>query len=165
MCQFLDIYFQYLQHDLILFYPSVFTAWCGLADAVHCECGINSGKSAVVVWKNLPKGGPKDTKIYPRVNLKPTKEAGLLRWISRGWSPREIPGTPCQQNFPCCTACLVWLILGAREDFLMPPPLLEKKSTFWFFWDPFLSLWKPRLCSCGHRSGGGRREDPHWKPS
>ena len=53
--------------------------------------GTNSGKSAVVVWKNLPYGGPKDTQIYPRVNLKPPKEAGLLRGISRGRSPREIP--------------------------------------------------------------------------
>ena len=35
--------------------------------------GINSGKSAVVVWKNLPYGGPSDTQIYPKVNLKPPK--------------------------------------------------------------------------------------------
>ena len=38
--------------------------------------GINSGKSAVVVWKNLPTGGPLDTQTYPRVNLKPPLEAG-----------------------------------------------------------------------------------------
>ena len=30
---------------------------------------INSGKSSVVVWKNLPTGGPLDTQTYPRVNL------------------------------------------------------------------------------------------------
>ena len=29
----------------------------------------NSGKSSVVVWKNLPMGGPLDTQTYPRVNL------------------------------------------------------------------------------------------------
>ena len=29
----------------------------------------NSGKSSVVVLKNLPTGGPLDTKTYPRVNL------------------------------------------------------------------------------------------------
>ena len=29
----------------------------------------NSGKSSVVVWKNLLTGGPKDTQIYPRVSL------------------------------------------------------------------------------------------------
>ena len=29
----------------------------------------NSGKSLVVVWKNLPTGGPLDTQTYPRVNL------------------------------------------------------------------------------------------------
>ena len=29
----------------------------------------NSGKSSVVVWKNLPTGGPADTQTYPRVNL------------------------------------------------------------------------------------------------
>ena len=23
--------------------------------------------------------------------------------------------TPCQQTFPCCTVCLVWLALGARK--------------------------------------------------
>ena len=32
---------------------------------------------------------------------------------SLGPSPQS--STPCQQNFPCCTACLVWLVLGARE--------------------------------------------------
>ena len=25
------------------------------------------------------------------------------------------PSTQCQQTFPCCTVCLVWLALGARE--------------------------------------------------
>ena len=30
--------------------------------------------------------------------------------------------TPCQQNFPCCTAHLVWLVLGAREISLRGPP-------------------------------------------
>ena len=29
----------------------------------------NIGKSSVVVWKNLPTGGPLDTQTYPRVNL------------------------------------------------------------------------------------------------
>ena len=32
---------------------------------------------------------------------------------SLGPSPQS--STPCQQTFPCCTACLVWLVLGARE--------------------------------------------------
>ena len=31
---------------------------------------MNSEKSAMVVCKILPLGGPKDTRIYPRVNLK-----------------------------------------------------------------------------------------------
>ena len=35
--------------------------------------GTNSGKSAVIVWKKFPKGGPKDTQIYTSVNLKPPK--------------------------------------------------------------------------------------------
>ena len=30
-----------------------------------------------------------------------------------GRSPQS--RTPCQQTIPCCTACLVWLVLGARE--------------------------------------------------
>ena len=51
----------------------------------------NSGKSLVVVWKNLPTGGPLDTQTYPRVILKPPSEAGLLLWISLGLRPREIP--------------------------------------------------------------------------
>ena len=50
----------------------------------------NSGKSPVVVWKSLPTGGPLDTQTYPRVNLKPPSEAGLLRGISLGLCPREI---------------------------------------------------------------------------
>ena len=29
----------------------------------------------------------------------------------------------CQQSFPCCTVCLVWLALGAREIPYDPPPL------------------------------------------
>ena len=51
----------------------------------------NSGKSLVVVWKNLPTGGPLDTQTYPRVILKPPSEAGLLLGISLGLRPREIP--------------------------------------------------------------------------
>ena len=38
----------------------------------------------MVVWKNLPTGGPLDTQTYPRVNLKPPSEAGLLLGISLG---------------------------------------------------------------------------------
>ena len=51
----------------------------------------NSGKSSVVVWKNLPTGGPLDTQTYPRVNLKPPLEAGLFLGISLGLRPRGIP--------------------------------------------------------------------------
>ena len=51
----------------------------------------NSGKSSVVVWKNLPTGGPWDTQAYPRVNLKPPSEAGLLLRIPLGLCLREIP--------------------------------------------------------------------------
>ena len=36
---------------------------------------------------------------------------------SLGPSPQS--STPCQQTFPCCTVCLVWLALGARKS-LMP---------------------------------------------
>ena len=32
---------------------------------------------------------------------------------SLGSSPQS--STQCQQSFPCCTVCLVWLALGARE--------------------------------------------------
>ena len=32
---------------------------------------------------------------------------------SLGPSPQS--STPCQQTFPCCTVCLVWLALGARK--------------------------------------------------
>jgi hypothetical protein len=37
--------------------------------------------------------------------------------------------TPCQQTFPCCTAHLVWLVLGAREISLrrLPSGLLYGK--------------------------------------
>ena len=51
----------------------------------------NNGKSSVVVWKNLPTSGPLDTQTYPRVNLKPPSEAGLLLGISLGLRLREIP--------------------------------------------------------------------------
>ena len=36
---------------------------------------------------------------------------------SLGSSPQS--STPCQQTFPCCTAHLVWLVLGARETSYM----------------------------------------------
>ena len=51
----------------------------------------NSGKSSVVIRKNLPTGGPLDTQTYPRVNMKPPSEAGLLLGISLGLRRREIP--------------------------------------------------------------------------
>ena len=35
-----------------------------------CSTLKNSRKSLVVVWKNLPTGGPLDTQTYPRVNLR-----------------------------------------------------------------------------------------------
>ena len=50
----------------------------------------NSGKSLVVVWKNLPAGDPLDTQNYPQVNMKPPSEAGLLLGISLRLRPREI---------------------------------------------------------------------------
>ena len=66
------IYYQNLEINLEIFKLQR----CKLNEAQ--ESGINSGKSAVAVWKNLPSGGPLDTQIYPRVNLKPPKEAELL---------------------------------------------------------------------------------------
>ena len=56
-----------------------------------CSTLKNSSKSSVVVWKNLPTGGPLDAQTYPRVILKPPSEAGLLLGISLGLRPREIP--------------------------------------------------------------------------
>ena len=41
---------------------------------------------------------------------------------SLGPSPQS--STPCQQTFPCCTVCLVWLALGAREIPYAPGPIL-----------------------------------------
>ena len=38
-----------------------------------------------------PLGGPLGNQTYPWASLKPPKEAGLLRGISQGQSPREIP--------------------------------------------------------------------------
>ena len=44
--------------------------------------------------------------------------------------------TPCQQTFPCCTICLVWLALGARKIPYAPPPLfpevMEPVRHIWF---------------------------------
>ena len=39
-----------------------------------------------------------------------------------GTSPQS--STQCQQTFPCCTVCLVWLALGAREVPHAYPPLV-----------------------------------------
>ena len=47
------------------------------------HCGLSAIYTAVVVCKNVPLGGPKDTQIYPRLNLKPPKEAGLLEGFPR----------------------------------------------------------------------------------
>ena len=33
--------------------------------------------------------------------------------------PRPQSSTPCQQTFPCCTICFVWLALWAREISLL----------------------------------------------
>ena len=41
---------------------------------------------------------------------------------SLGPSPQS--STPCQQTFPCCTASLVWLALGARKFPYAPPPTM-----------------------------------------
>ena len=53
---------------------------CVEGKAQQREIELYSGKSSVVVWKNLPTGGPLDTQTYPRVNLKPPSEAALLPW-------------------------------------------------------------------------------------
>ena len=42
---------------------------------------------------------------------------------SLGPSPQS--STQCQQSFPCCTACLVWLALGAMEIPFGPPWTFE----------------------------------------
>ena len=66
---------------------------------------------------------------------------------SLGPSPQS--STPCQQTFPCCTVCLVWLALGATKipyGLRLQP---AQQACLWTF--AFLKWgWKkvPRTCSC-----------------
>ena len=47
----------------------------------------------------------------------------LLTVLERSLGPSPQSSTQCQQNFPCCTVCLVWLALGAREiPYVDPAP-------------------------------------------
>ena len=39
----------------------------------------------------------------------------FLTVLATRLGPSPQSSTPCQQTFPCCTAHLVWLVLGARE--------------------------------------------------
>ena len=76
--------------EIRIYQTSAWTEPCARAARTHCmsenwssslrlDLSLkNSGKSSVVVWKNLPTGGPLDTQTYPRVHLKPPSEAGLL---------------------------------------------------------------------------------------
>ena len=77
---------------------------------------------------------------------------------SLGPSPQ--PSTPCQQTFPCCTVCLVWLALG-----------LEKSLMFAMVWQISghsclaLSMHRPpgpiQSISCHVCDEGNRRYYPH----
>ena len=44
------------------------------------------------------------------------------------WSSRKIGDTAYQQTFLCCTAHLVWLVLGAREISLWPIPAYSSQG-------------------------------------
>ena len=50
--------------------------------------------------------------------------------------------TQCQQTFPCCTVCLVWLALGATD---IPHGHVSRVTFFFFFGQSGLASWW-RVC-------------------
>ena len=106
--------------------------------------GTNSGMSAVVVWKNFPQGGPKDTQTYSRMHpraclRKIPREASDLSQVKSEYPrdhPREIFSRHPLRTFHCLSDFIRdatnWTSSRACDEFVStcaPPAVLHMRET------------------------------------
>ena len=56
--------------------------------------------------------------LWPLLQNRHSKLIMFFRVLATSLGPSPQSSKPCQQSFPCCTVCLVWLALWARENSL-----------------------------------------------